>query len=261
MGISLGIPEVSEDRCGKPPDDIIWIMSGKGRVMLEGKLQWADCSIEAFKRKKASLACLRKTIDSSRAICGNGLVEGDEQCDCFMGDCKKCCDETCKLFENSTCSNGPCCDASKCQFFNNTQQCRTSDDFCDIPELCDGNSSKCPDNYVVANGYACQGSSGDKGYCFNGICGNPKDVCEWAFLNGSSAPDKCFDNNEQDGTEWGGCGPTFQSKKNGGPSYTACKKGNKFCGKIYCTQPGIESKMSMNYTPESSPYFEGEFEL
>lgn len=67
--------------------------------------------------------------------CGNGIIEGDEECDCgFESDCladSKCCyprysirtdikydKKSCQLKPNSNCSlsQGKCCDPNTCQF-------------------------------------------------------------------------------------------------------------------------------------------------
>ena len=46
-------------------------------------------------------------------ICGDGLIQGSEQCDCGPSSfCDNpCCDaNTCKFVENATCAVGLCCD-------------------------------------------------------------------------------------------------------------------------------------------------------
>lgn len=253
LGLYLGIPHTSTERCVDPPEGIIYIMEGSASSKKRpGVLDWADCSIVKFREMRKKLACFKRTIEASRSSCGNGQVEDGEECDCVANECRICCNEDCKLTANSSCSNGPCCDISKCQFFDDKKQCRAAEDSCDIPELCDGETSKCPPNYVVANGYRCNGISGQEGYCFNGMCANRQDVCEWIFLDGSMADDECYDLNQEEGTEWGGCGPIFQIKSEGNvPSYRACSPEDIFCGRIYCTQPGIEGKTEMDLTEES----------
>ncbi|KAL4216837.1 Disintegrin and metalloproteinase domain-containing protein 10 [Mactra antiquata] len=80
--------------------------------------------IEAILTSTAKFNCFEK----SGPYCGNGIVEGDEKCDCgFFGDCEdKCCvarndpsfNEFCVLKSNALCSpsQGPCCDKDQCSF-------------------------------------------------------------------------------------------------------------------------------------------------
>lgn len=253
----LGIPDVNSTVCGEPPPNTVWIMD-RSKLEHESNAQWSSCTIKSMKEKRKELACLRRRVKPIKPMCGNGYVENDEQCDCITKSCRKCCDDKCMLTKGSVCSNGPCCDKSTCQFVNSATQCRAANDFCDIPELCDGKSEDCPPNVVVANGYECR-KTPYTSYCYNGKCGSRQNICGWAFKDGSIADADCYDYNLEGGTEYGGCGPTFQSRRVG-ISYSACKPKDKFCGKVYCTQLGIQNTSKLEYTQESSDFFTSELQ-
>lgn len=259
IGALLGLPPVDTKICD-PGENFQWILdlteltSNKTRT-----LAWSNCTIDDMKQKtRKNLACLNRRIEPLNPFCGNGLVDKGEQCDCISVECQKCCDNNCKLTKGSDCSNGPCCDRTRCMFTDSAAQCRAADDSCDIPELCDGKSSECPPNYVVANGYKCQ-KSANGSYCFNGKCGKIIDVCEWVFKKGQVALDSCYELNKKNDTTDGGCGPTFQSIVNRG-KYTACSDANKFCGKLFCDYEGSDQG-AKPYTPESFRPFEGKLSI
>ena len=91
----------------------------------------------------------------SLQMCGNGIVEADEECDPGSGNNSTCCDpQTCKFRAGAVCdpSSSTCC-TGDCQFAARTQLCRNSrDDRCDMPEFCTGNSSTCPTDITESNG-------------------------------------------------------------------------------------------------------------
>ena len=73
-------------------------------------------------------------VSVATGICGNGVKEKDEQCDCGLpADCKDtCCDAaTCKLKAGAVCADGndSCC--SQCQFKANGTVCHPSNGVCD----------------------------------------------------------------------------------------------------------------------------------
>ncbi|KAJ3102160.1 hypothetical protein HK100_004413 [Physocladia obscura] len=109
-------------------------------------------------------------------ICGNGVKETGEDCDCGGGNCSDtdpCCDgATCKFTAGSVCddNNDDCC--SSCTYKAAGVVCRPSTGVCDYAELCTGKSGDCPVNLFAPNGQACStGVSGTSGTtCANGIC-------------------------------------------------------------------------------------------
>ena len=89
---------------------------------------------------KASTATCLVSPDSAtliaEGICGNGVKEGNEQCDCGLpADCPAdpCCDAaTCQLKSPAVCSpkNDKCC-SSTCQFLPASTVCHASSGPCD----------------------------------------------------------------------------------------------------------------------------------
>ena len=79
---------------------------------------------EGFALTLTFLPCLfdKPATVSGGGVCGNGVVEGSEDCDCGTGlatvaGCDVCCDPaTCKLRAASECGEGACCDVPTCKF-------------------------------------------------------------------------------------------------------------------------------------------------
>ncbi|RKP09451.1 Metallo-peptidase family M12B Reprolysin-like-domain-containing protein, partial [Thamnocephalis sphaerospora] len=114
------------------------------------------------------------------AMCGNGIKEGDEECDCGSDqDCAKdkCCDgATCKLKAGANPRNDACCD--NCQVKAAQQLCRGAISECDIEERCDGVSSQCPTDVYKEDGTACGNSSTSSGLtCASGMCTSRDEQC------------------------------------------------------------------------------------
>eukprot|EP00039_Didymoeca_costata_P027223 m.17835 g.17835 ORF g.17835 m.17835 type:complete len:758 (+) comp6124_c0_seq1:142-2415(+) len=89
-------------------------------------------------------------FSAQRDVCGNGFVEGDEECDCG-NDCENsCCDgETCKVREDVDCSpqntvKFPCC-SETCEFItaDDDLTCFAGSE-CLQPTKCDGTTAFCP---------------------------------------------------------------------------------------------------------------------
>lgn len=106
------------------------------------------------------------TVWGSSAVCGNGLVEAGEDCDCGSSDCSStdhCCNgATCSFaFANYTCSayNSPCCDSVSCTIRTAEERhvCRDPKDSsgCDFPEYCNGTSADCPADRFFHAGRNC----------------------------------------------------------------------------------------------------------
>jgi disintegrin and metalloproteinase domain-containing protein 10 len=91
-------------------------------------------------------------LEFSGSLCGNGIVEEGEECDCGYGtDCKEsCCIDAsqdtnkCKLKPGKQCSpsQGPCCDNS-CSFSSNKTVCMQSNE-CLNNVRCTGKNATCP---------------------------------------------------------------------------------------------------------------------
>ncbi|KAI9099383.1 Metallo-peptidase family M12-domain-containing protein [Phlyctochytrium arcticum] len=109
----------------------------------------------------------------AQGICGNGIREGNEQCDCGTdADCAKdpCCDKGCKLRAGKSCSdkNDECC--SQCNLKTNGTACRPSSGVCDITETCDGISPTCPTDKFIPDGTGCTINGTTQAACASGQC-------------------------------------------------------------------------------------------
>lgn len=126
----------------------------------------------------------------TEGICGNGVKEGSEQCDC--GDdasCAKdpCCDgKLCKLKGNAVCDdlNDDCC--SNCQLKSQGAVCRASRGVCDFAEVCTGQNSTCPPDLNHPD----QESCGDGKTCASGICTSRNSQCIGSY-NGVNTTGVC----------------------------------------------------------------------
>uniref|UniRef100_A0A6I8N3B4 Disintegrin and metalloproteinase domain-containing protein 10 n=1 Tax=Ornithorhynchus anatinus TaxID=9258 RepID=A0A6I8N3B4_ORNAN len=121
-------------------------------------------------------------VESGQPICGNGMVEPGEECDCGYSDqCKDdCCydanqaeDKKCKLKPRKACSpsQGPCCTA-KCEFKPNSAKCREDSD-CAREGVCNGITALCPASDPKPNFTDCNRHTQ---VCINGQCAGS--ICE-----------------------------------------------------------------------------------
>nr|XP_005998791.1 PREDICTED: disintegrin and metalloproteinase domain-containing protein 10 [Latimeria chalumnae] len=121
-------------------------------------------------------------VESGQPICGNGLVEQGEQCDCGYSDqCgDECCynanepeDKKCKLKEGKLCSpsQGPCC-TPQCTYKPSKEKCRDDSD-CAYEGKCDGKTAMCPTSKPKTNFTACNRNTQ---VCINGQCAGS--ICE-----------------------------------------------------------------------------------
>eukprot|EP00834_Sanchytrium_tribonematis_P001378 NODE_33_length_36935_cov_1.609241.p18 type:complete len:280 gc:universal NODE_33_length_36935_cov_1.609241:3387-2548(-) len=104
-------------------------------------------------------------------VCGNGIKEDGEECDC--GDqCDKdsCCTKDCKLKNGAKCSdkNQLCC--NNCQFKSKGSTCRKAiNPDCDFEETCEGNTGDCPPDTHKDDGTVCA-VDGVSAQCASGFC-------------------------------------------------------------------------------------------
>jgi len=118
------------------------------------------------------------------AVCGNGLVEEGEQCDCGQANCNSidpCCDgSTCQFKPGASCSFGqPCCN-NDCTLVPKAEEkvCRAAVDVCDVPETCDGTSGACPKDVFYGAGRPCTSELYGNGLCYKGICQSLARQCQ-----------------------------------------------------------------------------------
>jgi hypothetical protein len=146
-----------------------------------GISQFSACTLgnicSALGRNSVQSSCLSDnkgvtTITGDQ--CGNGIVEGAEQCDCGgLEGCgaDSCCEPTtCKLKTGATCdpTNDGCC-TSTCQFAAAGTVCRASTGTCDPQETCSGNNGTCPPDKTLPDGTSCSNSSQTL-QCASGQC-------------------------------------------------------------------------------------------
>lgn len=97
---------------------------------------------------------------SSIGVCGNGVVDPGEDCDCGSPEmCKfdPCCTSECRFREGAECSdsNGECCRKCKIIPASYRVQCRNADSPCKSRSMCNGRSSQCPSPQLKPDGKAC----------------------------------------------------------------------------------------------------------
>ncbi|NXP14574.1 ADA32 protein, partial [Thinocorus orbignyianus] len=235
---SLGISYDDPQKCHCPRS--VCIMSPEA-LGVGGVRAFSSCSVGDFETflRHGRGACLfqqppvagHSLAQRQVPVCGNGVVEPGEQCDCGMDkEClkNKCCSKTCQLKPGAKCSSGLCC--RRCQFKQKNSQCRPpADPQCDLPEFCNGSSASCPPDFYTQDGHSCQH---DTGYCYQGRCQSSDLQCQALYGRGSkNAPIACYEevNSQQD--RFGHCG-IRQNKR-----YKSCIRRDLRCGKLICTYP------------------------
>ena len=79
-------------------------------------------------------------LEAQTQVCGNGVVEGTEQCDEGASNCPGL----------TGCSTG-CCN-SQCQWADQGDVCRPAAGVCDVAETCNGSTSTCPSDSFMTSG-------------------------------------------------------------------------------------------------------------
>ncbi|XP_036304976.1 disintegrin and metalloproteinase domain-containing protein 1a-like [Pipistrellus kuhlii] len=184
------------------------------------------------------------------SYCGDGVVEGEEQCDCGSA-CytDPCCDQTCTLKGSAECSDGLCCFG--CQLRNKGFVCRSASGDCDLPEYCDGSSAECPTDTFKQDGTPCDRLH----ICIGGQCRNPDNQCMAMYGDTArSAPENCYISINSKGDRFGNCGHRTSAM----PRYVKCFDDNIFCGKIICTNIRRVPSIKPHRTLIQIPY-EGDF--
>ncbi|XP_044516785.1 disintegrin and metalloproteinase domain-containing protein 2-like [Gracilinanus agilis] len=225
---SMGIT-YDDERCQCP--SAVCIMTPQA-VKSTGVKAFSSCSVAAFKdfvlRKNPECLQNRPQLDPSyrSAVCGNGVLEADEECDCgFLKACTVCCRAwNCKLIAGKACAHGECCE--NCQFRAKGTKCRNPIDLeCDLPEYCNGSSGFCQTDLYVQNGRECRSQTS---YCIKGKCLNPDEQCKDVFGPGSTfAPYECFEELNSKADRTGNCGYDDRG-------YHMCPWKDLRCGKLLC---------------------------
>ncbi|KAM6113315.1 disintegrin and metalloproteinase domain-containing protein 32-like [Phoenicopterus ruber ruber] len=232
--LSIGYDDPRECRC---PGHVCLMNPEALRV--SGAKAFSSCSIgdfEAFLKRDRGACLFRRPhlpglFYRRVAVCGNGVVERGEQCDCgAVEEClkDKCCTQTCRFKPGVKCSSGLCC--NKCQFKQQNSQCRPpADAQCDLAEFCNGSSASCPPDLYVQDGHDCEHGTG---YCYKGRCRSPDLQCQQLYGRASkNAPVACYEELNSQRDRFGHCG--FHPRQ----GYKSCAWRNLKCGKLICTYP------------------------
>ncbi|XP_077887376.1 disintegrin and metalloproteinase domain-containing protein 5 isoform X1 [Ictidomys tridecemlineatus] len=216
-------------------------------VYAAGIKDFSTCSVDNFKylTSKHGLSCLEKNpfdmpvrVEAQRKICGNGIIEGTEECDCGTSkNCthKDCCDpSSCKLKPSAVCGSGECCTV-QCKIKPANILCRKSfDSFCDFKEFCDGKNAYCVEDTFSRNGQECDSG---RGYCFDGICRSFDKQCQNLIGSDSRGGSfACYEEINSRIDRFGNCGPDV------------CRFPNTLCGKLVCTWPHKELISRANFS-------------
>jgi hypothetical protein len=143
---------------------------------------WSSCSTTALASYLTTLGspgCLANVpvaVPATGPICGNGIREAGEGCDCGSTNCAgfdPCCDgNVCQLVAGAACSElDGCCQS--CQIAPQGTQCEASS-ACSPAATCSGLSVACPTVAPLANGLACS-EAGASGACLQGRCEQSRD--------------------------------------------------------------------------------------
>jgi len=145
---------------------------------------FSPCSIKSICNLVETLGtCLvnpgsLKTL--SLGICGNGVTEGDEDCDCGSYCARdSCCDgSTCKFKNNAVCDDidDECC--SNCQPKTKGTVCRKSSTPCTLSQTCDGISGVCNQSTILDDGTSCSITKASGTTCASGVCTSRKLQCQ-----------------------------------------------------------------------------------
>ncbi|EGD75708.1 hypothetical protein PTSG_07825 [Salpingoeca rosetta] len=165
FGHNWGSPHDETAACtpGDPDGNYIMFPSATDGSLPNNKL-FSPCSRTSIATHLSSGA---GCFDDSRSFCGNGIVEGNEPCDCGDAcDDDPCCTSNCTIPVGLDCSpqdpvRFPCC-TSECRVVpaQQQQQCSPEDD-CKAAAVCDGVSASCPLPDNKPNGTLCACANDD----------------------------------------------------------------------------------------------------
>ncbi|XP_044018112.1 disintegrin and metalloproteinase domain-containing protein 10-like [Aphidius gifuensis] len=179
IGHNFGSPHDS-DECSPGGEDGNFIMFARATSGdKQNNNRFSPCSIVSINpvlnaKARSTKGCF---AEYQTAICGNGVVEEGEECDCgWEEDCNDpCChpqrlhhapfEIPCRLTEDAVCSpsQGPCC-MPDCSL-RNGDKCR-DDNGCRNTSYCDGRSPQCPPSINKPNKTICN----DEFVCYMGEC-------------------------------------------------------------------------------------------
>ncbi|XP_067326955.1 disintegrin and metalloproteinase domain-containing protein 2-like [Anolis sagrei] len=255
LGLNLGMEHDDGKDCRCPGP--VCVMN-TGAVHSNGVKTFSSCSIEDFQNfiKFKGAPCLsnrpnlrlyyEKGKANGKSVCGNGILEHGEKCDCGSPEaCKysKCCTSTCTFQRGAVCSNELCCE--DCKFKPRNAICRPATDKCDFSEYCNGSSASCPSDVYVQNGHKCGSNTG---FCYGGMCQSADLHCQDLFGKSSkNAPVACYEEINSQADRFGHCGTDPKM------GFKPCASPDIRCGKLICvypyTVPFTKLKVPVLYTP------------
>ncbi|KNC87370.1 hypothetical protein SARC_00511 [Sphaeroforma arctica JP610] len=133
--------------------------------------QFSVCSVASIRSVLTAKVEKQCFMPYPGQYCGNGLLEGDEQCDAFGEG--NCCTSDCKLKDGAVCAIAPCCDSATCQYQPAGTVC-TAATGCLKRAVCTGEDTECPYQETLPDTTTC--GSGemqtDAWMCKTGVCAN-----------------------------------------------------------------------------------------
>ncbi|XP_022426979.1 disintegrin and metalloproteinase domain-containing protein 18-like [Delphinapterus leucas] len=204
LGLKIGLTYDDIHKCSCP--SAMCIMNHEA-VVSSGIKMFSNCSMRDYRYFVSTFEgqCLQnfsklKPLYQNQSVCGNGILEPQEECDCDS--------------EQISVAGTPCR--------------KSVDQECDFTEYCNGTSSSCiPDTYAM-NGQLCRLGTA---YCYNGRCQTTDNQCAKIFGKGAQgAPFACFEEVNSLRNSLGNCG-----FKNSQP--LPCEQKDVLCGKLACVWP------------------------
>nr|CDJ94468.1 Peptidase M12B and Blood coagulation inhibitor and ADAM and EGF domain containing protein [Haemonchus contortus] len=208
---------IMTDRPGMPGAPFSWQFSKCSIARMHGV--WQSGHVQCLLNKPFQPSQLRE--------CGNGVVDGSEECDCGSRETctDPCCDPlTCTLRAHAQCAaHHQCC--HRCELRRSGEICRSARSSCDVAETCDGKSGDCPPDGHLMDGTAC----GRAGQCWRGNCSDPHQQCQEIWGDSARvAEQECFKQNTR-GHEYANCGTI-----DGTGTYRSCQQEHIRCGTLQC---------------------------
>ena len=182
LGHSFGSPHDSGSCDEDEGEGGHFLMHKTGSLGLRrNNMKFSQCSTANISLVMSSprLTCWMEDLAS---VCGNGVVEGWEECDCgSLAQCRDpCCvppgdpqgRQACTLTSSASCSpsEGLCC-SSSCQFLPPGLPCSPASE-CEEAASCTGRTALCPVPASRPDGTLCEGASRrcEGGQCRASVC-------------------------------------------------------------------------------------------
>ncbi len=167
LGLSLGMPALPQGS-----SSVMSTTRGKPVGFLSTDATAAGAWFTGTYAAKGFPHCLddRPMTQWLEARCGDGRIEGAEDCDPGLGGSDACCTPSCRLAPGCACANTqPCCVNGNLAGAGTI--CRLSAHAtCDVAEACSGTSADCPPNVHSPVGTPCTDAGLTASYCFRGRC-------------------------------------------------------------------------------------------